>query len=207
MKKDARLFSILILIMFIVTGCNKKPVNEPVKPEEPKEVVMSVSNDTKEVDCFNDFVAALTYTYDLELNVYNSLTAQIKDDGVIVAKFSAENEGDKEVTRQITLKEKPNGIAITYDYKTGIGYIYVLTKSYKVYLVELTRTSDIKIVRYDVNNVEGIISMNLDLEEKKNFQPFVLIKTKDNKYYTDYKFLTDTEKVLREVIAPSKNQE
>lgn len=200
MKKGLKLFGMLfaIVILFGVTGCNKKTVDEPPIQNKPKENVIRLVSETKQIEAFNSMISQLKLKSDSKSGSYSVFSAVVSDDKII-AIFNSDKEEDR-VTREITAVNNIASIDVSYENATG--YIYVLTNSGEVYLIELTKTSDIKPLKYEISNVEALLGLYGDVEGNNVSQPIVIIRTKDKNYYTDYRFSNETERVLRQIIPP-----
>lgn len=212
MKKGLKaLFVLLMMLCFV--GCELKPKNPkptPVVVEEEK--VLKISGETRELMFFNEILSmSLSFSKEEKVSSYNIVTGIVDEEGKVTVRFAKSNvqkdanEEEKYDARNIELKEKALGVEVSYDQNSNEAYVYVLTEDNKLYASTLTVESEIKTIRYDVSNIDGIASMNGNLEEGgTDAHPMIFIKTTDGKYYTDYPFSGDNGRVLREVKAKTE---
>ena len=209
MKKGLKAL-VVLLMMLCFAGCELKPNNpEPTPVPVEEEKVLKISGETKELMFFNEMLSmSLSFSKEEKVSSYDIVTGIVDEEGKVTVRFAKSNvqkdanEEEKYDARNIELKEKALGVEVSYDQNSNEAYVYVLTEDNKLYASTLTVESEIKTIRYDVSNIDGIATMNGSIDENETVShPMIFIKTTDGKYYTDYPFSSDNSRVLREVKA------
>jgi hypothetical protein len=127
----------------------------------------------------------------------DNVTANIDDNGLIKINFVLKNNDS--VNHEVILDSKPISLDVSYDNKTEKGYVYALTEDGKIYRIEMVEKKDVTKIRYDIPNVDSFVIMTADIEGNNQYKSTIIIKSSDNKYYTDYKFAGDTDTVIRQL--------
>jgi len=140
--------------------------------------------------------------YKLIDNSNDNVISRISDGNLIVEVLDDELES---VTQFEVLSIK-DAIACEIIEYNNIYYIYTMTNNNELYVTYISnnRINTRKIV---VDNIIGFKVESKDLYNNELYNHFVIIKTSDGKYYTDYIFsdLTEEEKELDYIVREVNN--
>lgn len=165
--------------------------------------IQAVSNDTKQVYKLNDILKDAEFISDKKEYILTdqestNISAKIVDNKIIV------NTNDK----QYEIKSIKNPVSVATFFVKGEDSLtvdlYVLDNTKSLYHVTFD-TADfienkIKTYKFALNNVSSY-SVNVnDLDERDVSINFVVVKTSDGKYYTDYEFNDDREYTFRQIV-------
>ncbi len=195
MKKGLKLFGLFFAIALCLTlaGCDTKPGSNSGNGG------IAVSEEPKALKLFGNMISNLEFTNEVAGTKYGQFSAVMAGNGKVSYKYDANNQGDSEISREVSVDAKLNGLTIASDNKTG--NIYVITDTNEVYSIHTERAAEAVVKKMSISNVESFVAMYADLEGTGDYQNIVIMKTKDGKYYTDYKFSTDEKEVIRQIVA------
>ena len=197
MKKYIKLI-LAILIVFSISAC-KNNKNNTVVPQVNEENNQG-TNTSYQVhnlsDIFNQLIANTTFVTDNKSSTYSNFIAYVEGNKIISI-FNGANEKNR-VLKELEFDKEVKALSACYDNKDD-AVIYILTIDGRVYKANVNKTSEPVLENYTLTNVEAISSVYADIEGKADYQMMAFFKTKDNKYYTDYKFSTDSERVISEI--------
>ena len=188
MKKKILL---VIVILLLITGCKKN--NKPV--ETKPEVIDNTpkTSEVKHISMFDEMIQYITFTGDVAGTTDNNLSVVITG----LKELKATLNADKEINYTISYDEELKGVSIVCH--ENEGYIYALTQSNHVYYSKVTTTEATKPQKYNIENASETAALYTDLIGEGNFQPVVIVKTSDDKYFTDYSFDNNPNRTLIEI--------
>ena len=188
MKKKIILIIVMILL---ITGCKKN--NKPV--ETKPEVIDNTpkTSEVKHISMFDEMIQYITFTGDVAGTTDNNLSVLFTGSKELKATLNA----DKEIEYTISYEEELKGVSIVCH--DNVGYIYALTQSNHVYYSKVTTTEATKPQKYNIENASETAALYTDLIGEGNFQSVVIVKTSDDKYYTDYNFDNNPNRTLIEI--------
>jgi len=197
MKKYIKLI-LALLIVFSISAC-KNNKNNTVVPQGNEENNQG-TNTSYQVhnlsDIFNQLIANTTFVTDNKSSTYSNFIAYVEGNKIISI-FNGANEKNR-VLKELEFDKEVKALSACYDNKDD-AVIYILTIDGRVYKANVNKKSEPVLENYTLTNVEAISSVYADIEGKADYQMMAFFKTKDNKYYTDYKFSTDSERVISEI--------
>ncbi len=192
MKKGIKVLGIILLLCLcvIVSGCGKKPNENKTNTDSGN------GNDAKIIDNFDTIVNNINFTSEVAGTGINGFRAVISDTDKITYKFES-NGTEAEVSKQVTIGVSVKGLTLASN--NDEGAVYVMTQNNEVYYVGASKTKEPVVEKLDVKNVSSFAALYTDLEGKGDYQTIVIIKTNEQKYYTDYKFSTDSSRSIKEI--------
>lgn len=204
-------FVLIIGIIFLVIFSKKEPndndekkltpapIVEPIEiedDEELEEVTLKITNKTysanskKTVSNFKTLIKDLDFStkesesMDDEFDLYAAI-----EDGVITVDNGHKLYKIDSIKNPVNIKVSALSAADTYPIE-----LYVLTKENKLYNVLIYEDDHATINQYNISNIQNFASsIELRLDNTEEWRNFIIIKTTNGKYYTDYHF-TSSEK-------------
>ncbi len=204
-------FALIIGMIFLIIFCKKEPnVPEEKEPtpapivepteieddEELEEVTLKITNKTysvsskKTVSNFKTLIKDLNFNnketeaMDDEFDLYAAI-----EDGVIIVDNGHKLYKIDSIKNPVHLMISALSAADTYPIE-----LYVLTKENKLYNVLIYEDDHATINQYNISNIQNFASsIELRLDSTEEWRNFIVIKTTNGKYYTDYHF-TSSEK-------------
>lgn len=188
MKKKLLL---VIVVLLLITGCKKN--NKPV--ETKPEVIDNIpkTSEVKHISMFDEMIQNITFTSEVAGTMDNNLSVIFT--GLKELKVTLNT--DKEINYTISYDEDLKGVSIVC--QENEGYIYVLTQNNHVYYSKVTTTEVTKPQKYNIENASEIAALYTDLIGEGNSQSVVIVKTSDDKYFTDYSFDNNPNRTLIEI--------
>jgi hypothetical protein len=167
----------------------KVDVSDPISVGSNKESAVLVAENIDFVDINNKSYVESSVDYenmvDTEIKVSNNVI-----DVVLIPNQWEINDNYDFI--QYRLSEFGNINTVLYNsFNEGEARItiYVVTDKKEIYrcLIFPKGNKEIQITRLNIDNVSSVSMIDgLDPDEVKDFNPSIIIKTEDNKYYTDY---------------------
>ncbi len=195
--------SIVVLLLCITAYIFLKNKNNTIDVN-----IQAVSNDTKEIEGLNELLSKAKFVN----NQKEEIIKEDFDDNInISVKIENQTIAIRALNRSINVTSIENPISVSTFFVGGEDSlpvdIYVLNKNDKLYHISFSATdfekTEVKILEFAISDVESYSTNVKDIENHEEWLNFVVAKTKDGKYYTDYNFGGDTEYTFREI----KNKE
>ena len=179
----------------ILSGKNKIELIQKVKLNDPisisgnKVPAILVADDINFVDVNTKSYADSTLDYDKMIDTEIKITNNVIDVALIPSQWEIETTSD---FIQYRLSEFGNINTVLFNhtrYEESRVFLYVVTDKKELYRCLMYPEGE-KVIQITKLNVDNIISVAmidaLDPDNIEEYNPSVIIKTEDNKYYTDY---------------------
>ena len=188
MKKKLLL---VIVMLLLITGCKKN--NKPV--ETKPEVIDNTpkTSEVKHISMFDEMIQNITFTSEVAGTTDNNLSAILTGTNELKATIKT----DKEINYTIKYDEEIKGISIVYF--ENEGFIYALTNDNHVYYSKVNETEYTAPQKFNIGNVKEMAALYTDLSGTGNYQRVIVIKTNEERYYTDYSFDNNPNRTLIEI--------
>ena len=203
MKKEKNSAYVLITFIIVVILCVLGYFYLVKRNDESGVTIQAVSKDAKEVKGLNEMLSEATFVNgqkEIELEDFDgtmNISVKIENQTIVIRAL------DKSVN--VTKIKDPVSIStflVGGEDSLPVD-VYVLNKEGKLYhiyfFVGTSDDKDVHVVEFALPDVESYSTNVKDIENHEMWTNFVVAKTKDGKYYTDYDFLDDEEYTFRRI--------
>ncbi|MBQ6284976.1 MAG: hypothetical protein IJK67_01510 [Bacilli bacterium] len=182
-----------------------------LKKDKPVSVnIQAISKDTKEVDGLNTLLSKAKFVNDQKEEM---IKEDFSDKINISVKIENQTIVIRTLNRNVNITSIKDPISVSTFYVGGVDGlpvdVYVLNKEGKLYhinfLADDPEYKDVEVIQFAVSDVESYSTNVRDIEEQEEWSNFVVAKTKEGKYYTNYMFKGDDEYTFREIINTGKD--
>ena len=195
---------------------NDTPVVPDNKPVSENAVVVEYTGEAKTLENLESFVGGYEFVKANKENVYGDVRAYIDNGAVKVEVSSSVTNEDGTTTTDMQnydITDVTNPVAVhvqALGNEENLVKVYILDSQNRLFCATFNGNKDsytgISLYHYNIANIESFVSLNIPLPGSEQADAlrvagYVIIKTTDGKYYTDYNYTNSESVVLTELSA------
>ncbi len=210
-KNSAVVLAVFIVVVLLCIGAYLLLKNKNNKVTEDANI-QALSKDIVEVENLDEIVSKSKFVSDQK---EVKLDEDFGEGHNILVKIEDQTIAIRTAKRSVNVTSIKDPVAVGTFYVGGEDSlpvdVYVLNKENKLYHIkfyaaDFERDQTVKVVQFALSDVESFSTAVVDLENHEMWTNFVVAKTKDGKYYTDYHFNKDSEYTFRQIVSKGKEE-